>query len=264
MVGDSEVDKQCRKDNCHHEEKNDVQWFRALRGGHVFRSEGLFLVSTKEGVLLVLPEPSPVLLHRRFFDPVLFAHCPHFFYVFTHGVGHFCACVDYRLVGVFSRLLYIILRKLATSVRAFSPVSTGLKAPGCAERFSEGMDIMIGDLAASAAMTQSLTPAQIGSLLSQDSDEDLLGGAAAKKEREIIESNRVKLANYIHDVTTLFPLLRQEGIFSRDDVEIIEAPVTTTAKVDKFLDVLLRKGLCGKFHHFRMRVRCHTRCFQRA
>ena len=158
---------------------------------------------------------------------------------------------------MFSRLLYIILRKLATSVRAFSPVSTGLKAPGCAERFSEGMDIMIGDLTASAAMTQSLTPAQIGSLLSQDSDEDLLGGAAAKKEREIIESNRVKLANYIHDVTTLFPLLRQEGIFSRDDVEIIEAPVTTTAKVDKFLDVLLRKGLCGKLHHFRMRVRSY-------
>ena len=114
------------------------------------------------------------------------------------------------------------------------------------------MDIMIGELAASAAVTQSLTPAQIGSLLvSQDSDQDLLGGAAAKKEREIIESNRVKLANYIHDVTTLFPLLRQEGIFSRDDVEIIEAPVTTTAKVDKFLDVLLRKGWLSRPHDFR-------------
>ena len=114
------------------------------------------------------------------------------------------------------------------------------------------MDIKIGELAASAAVTQSLTPAQIGSLLvSQDSDQDLLGGAAAKKEREIIESNRVKLANYIHDVTTLFPLLRQEGIFSRDDVEIIEAPVTTTAKVDKFLDVLLRKGWLSRLHDFR-------------
>ena len=178
------------------------------------------------------------------------------FYVFTHGVGHFCACVDYRLVGVFSRLLYNTT-KTSDVCASVSPVSTGLKAPGCAERFSEGMDIMIGDLTASAAMTQSLTPAQIGSLLSQDSDEDLLGGAAAKKEREIIESNRVKLANYIHDVTTLFPLLRQEGIFSRDDVEIIEAPVTTTAKVDKFLDVLLRKGLCGKLHYFRMRVRSY-------
>lgn len=88
-----------------------------------------------------------------------------------------------------------------------------------------------------------LTPAQIGSLLEQDSEEDrFVGGTAAKKERDIIESNRVKLANYIHDVTTLFPLLRQEGVFNRDDVEIIEAPVTTTAKVDKFLDVLLTKG----------------------
>ena len=87
-----------------------------------------------------------------------------------------------------------------------------------------------------------INPALINSFLPDNDDEDLLGGAAAKKERDIIESNRVKLANYIHDVTTLFPLLRQEGIFTRDDVEIIEAPVTTTAKVDKCLDVLLRKG----------------------
>ena len=92
-------------------------------------------------------------------------------------------------------------------------------------------------------MNGELSAAQIGSLLLQDDgEEELLGGAAAKKEREIIESNRVKLTSYIHDVTTLFPLLRQEGIFNRDDVEIIEAPVTTTAKVDKCLDVLLRKG----------------------
>lgn len=87
-----------------------------------------------------------------------------------------------------------------------------------------------------------IPPALINSLLPDNDDEDLLGGAPARKERDIIQSNRVKLANYIHDVTTLFPLLRQEGIFSRDDVEIIEAPVTTTAKVDKCLDVLLRKG----------------------
>ena len=104
------------------------------------------------------------------------------------------------------------------------------------------MEQMISELAAGIAQPATLTPTQIGALRPQDSDEDLLGGAAAKKERDIIESNRVKLANYIHDVTTLFPLLRQEGVFSRDDVEIIEAPVTTTAKVDKCLDVLLRKG----------------------
>lgn len=93
--------------------------------------------------------------------------------------------------------------------------------------------------------------ALINSLLPDNADEDLLGGIAAKKEREIIESNRVKLANYIHDITTLFPLLRQEGIFSRDDVEIIEAPVTTTAKVDKCLDVLLRKGIPNNSITFR-------------
>ena len=95
-------------------------------------------------------------------------------------------------------------------------------------------------------MSGEFSAAQIGSLLADDDDEELLGGTAAKKEREIIESNRVKLANYIHDVTTLFPLLRQEGIFNRDDVEIIGAHVTTTAKVDKCLDVLLRKGEPGQ------------------
>lgn len=92
------------------------------------------------------------------------------------------------------------------------------------------------------AINGELTAAQMGMLMQDDSEEELLGGASAKKEREIIESNRVKLTSYIHDVTTLFPLLRQEGIFSRDDVEIIAAPVTTTAKVDRCLDVLLRKG----------------------
>ena len=91
-------------------------------------------------------------------------------------------------------------------------------------------------------MSGELSEAQMSSLLADDDDEALLGGATAKIEREIIEGNRVKLANYIHDVTTLFPLLRQEGIFNRDDVEIIGAPVTTTAKVDRCLDVLLRKG----------------------
>jgi hypothetical protein len=113
------------------------------------------------------------------------------------------------------------------------------------------MEEVIRELAAGTCPGPQLTPAQIGSLLPTDSDDDdLLGGAAARKEREIIESNRVKLANYIHDVTTLFPLLRQEGIFSRDDVDIIDARVTTTAKVDQCLDVLLRKGpkAIGVFH----------------
>lgn len=100
------------------------------------------------------------------------------------------------------------------------------------------------------AINGELTAAQMNMLLQEDSEEELLGGASAKKEREIIESNRVKLTSYIHDVTTLFPLLRQEGIFSRDDVEIIAAPVTTTAKVDKCLDVLLRKGKWQPGHRY--------------
>lgn len=92
------------------------------------------------------------------------------------------------------------------------------------------------------AINGELTASQMGMLMQDDDEEELLGGPMAKKERDIIESNRVKLTSYIHDITTLFPLLRQEGIFNRDDVEIIEAPVTTTSKVDKCLDVLLRKG----------------------
>ena len=176
----------------------------------------------------------------------------------------YCSTVVSFVLSFLPMLAKTPLLRLRTYSPAFSWVCARRSASvfswrgfkSCTKRSTAGggMDIMIGELAASthSAMTQSLTSAQIGAfLVSQDSDQDLLGGAAAKKEREIIQSNRVKLADYIHDVTTLFPLLRQEGIFSRDDVEIIEAPVTTTAKVDKFLDVLLRKGwlprlcLCG-------------------
>ena len=93
-----------------------------------------------------------------------------------------------------------------------------------------------------ATMNGDLNIAQISTMLPDKSDEELLGGPSAVKEREVIESNRVKLTSYIHDVTNLFPVLRQNGLFNRDDVEIISSHVTTTAKVDKFLDVLLTKG----------------------
>lgn len=91
-------------------------------------------------------------------------------------------------------------------------------------------------------MNGELSPAQLGRFLADRGDEEDLYGTEAIKERDIIQSQRVKLTSYIHDVTILFPHMRQACVFSRDDTEIINAPVTTTAKVDKFLDVLLTKG----------------------
>lgn len=85
--------------------------------------------------------------------------------------------------------------------------------------------------------------AAIGSMLSGDRDlEDSLWGPNAMKEKEIIEKQRVQLTTYINDVTILFPYMQEANLFNRDDKEIINAPVTTTAKVDKFLDVMLTKG----------------------
>ena len=86
--------------------------------------------------------------------------------------------------------------------------------------------------------------ATVASLITERGDiaDETLGGPDAAKEREIIESQRVQLTTYINDVTILFPYMQEANLFNRDDKDIISDPVTTTAKVDKFLDVMLTKG----------------------
>ncbi len=101
-----------------------------------------------------------------------------------------------------------------------------------------------------------------------------------EKERDVIHSNRVKLTDYIHEPTVLFPYMKESDVFSVFDCEIIKGepalyvrviPVTkyefkipalfstifTDAgetvphnRVDKFIDVLLTKGpkAIGVFH----------------
>ena len=71
-----------------------------------------------------------------------------------------------------------------------------------------------------------------------------------RKEREIIQSNRVKLTEYIHDVTLLFPFMKERTIFTVDDCDLVRSEQTGTLKVDKFLDILLTKGpkAIGVFH----------------
>ena len=46
--------------------------------------------------------------------------------------------------------------------------------------------------------------------------------SVASKEREIIHSNRVKLTDYIHDSTVLFPYMKQHGVFSVYDCDVIK------------------------------------------
>ena len=41
-------------------------------------------------------------------------------------------------------------------------------------------------------------------------------------EREIIHSNRVKLTDYIHDPTMLFPYMKESDVFSVYDCEVIK------------------------------------------
>ena len=71
-----------------------------------------------------------------------------------------------------------------------------------------------------------------------------------EKEREIIRSHRVKLTEYIHDITALFPFMKEKGVYSIDDCDVIRAEQTGRLKVDKFIDILFTKGprAVGTFH----------------
>ena len=43
-----------------------------------------------------------------------------------------------------------------------------------------------------------------------------------EKEREVIHSNRVKLTDYIHDPTVLFPYMKESDVFSIFDCQTIK------------------------------------------
>lgn len=68
---------------------------------------------------------------------------------------------------------------------------------------------------------------------------------ASRKERETVMANRTKLTNYIHDVTLLFPFVKEKDIFTVDDCDLVRAEATSTLKVDRFLDIVLSKGPRG-------------------
>ena len=67
----------------------------------------------------------------------------------------------------------------------------------------------------------------------------------ARAERETVMSNRSKLAKYIHDVTLLFPFVKEKEVFTNDDCDLVRAEATSTLKVDRFLDIVLSKGPRG-------------------
>ena len=84
-------------------------------------------------------------------------------------------------------------------------------------------------------MDRSSLPRDILRSLGEDLDEE------SKKERDIITSNRVKLTEYIHDVTLLFPYMKEKGVFTVGDCDLVRAEPTGTLKVDKFVDIFLTK-----------------------
>ena len=73
---------------------------------------------------------------------------------------------------------------------------------------------------------------------------------SSRKERSVLQSNRVKLTEYIHDVTVLFPFMKEKLVFTIDDCDLVGAERTSRLKVDKFVDILLTKGprAIGLFH----------------
>ena len=87
------------------------------------------------------------------------------------------------------------------------------------------------------------------SLPSMGTDDDDLT-PDQRKETEIIKKNRVKLTEYIHDVTTLFPFMKQKEVFTNDDCDLVKGETTASLRVDRFIDILLTKGprAIGVFH----------------
>lgn len=91
-----------------------------------------------------------------------------------------------------------------------------------------------------------VTPSMLASLSGEPTPEEF----EASKERNVVQSNRVKLTEYIHDVTVLFPYMKERRVFTTDDCEIVNGERTNRLKVDKFVDILLTKGprAIGEFH----------------
>ena len=61
----------------------------------------------------------------------------------------------------------------------------------------------------------------LGTIIAQSGDPFPLS-STEQKEKEIIHTNRVKLTDYIHDVTMLFPYLKERHIFSVYDCDVIK------------------------------------------
>ena len=76
-------------------------------------------------------------------------------------------------------------------------------------------------------MASSPSPEVTGS----DDDDDLT--AEHRKEADVVLRNRVKLTEYIHDPTVLFPYMKEKYIFSVNDCEIIRKEQTPSNQVRK-------------------------------
>ena len=90
------------------------------------------------------------------------------------------------------------------------------------------------------------TPGPRSSLGSDDDDLS----PDQRKEIDIIKKNRVKLTEYIHDVTALFPFMKERDLFTLSDCELVKNETTSSLRVDRFIDILLTKGprAVGVFH----------------
>ena len=71
-----------------------------------------------------------------------------------------------------------------------------------------------------------------------------------RKEKEILESHRVRLTEYIHDAAALYPYMKEKRVFTVDDCEIIQHCATARLRMDKCIDILFTKGpnAIGVFH----------------
>ncbi|XP_064407637.1 uncharacterized protein LOC135352372 isoform X2 [Halichondria panicea] len=78
----------------------------------------------------------------------------------------------------------------------------------------------------------------------------LLGDEEKKKEREVLQQNRARLTEYVHDCTVLFPYMREKNVFNPSDCDKINHEITGIMKMNTFIDIVLTKRpqAIGVFH----------------
>lgn len=123
------------------------------------------------------------------------------------------------------------------------PDTVPLIGPGGESFSSVGQFEVFSSKLAATEVTTSLSGIDFSSL-PDEFDEN------SRKETEVLNTNRVKLTEYVHDCTVLHPYMKEKRVFNVADCQVIQHQVTGAQRMDTFVDIVLTKGpkAIGVFH----------------